>query len=444
MTVGRLTEGRADRVPAALIDALRRVDQETLDGTTKGLPSGNLKFGDIRDKGWNVLTGEIPLPLLVIKQVELEHNISTLQNYCDRHAVWLAPHGKTPMSPHIWALQLQAGAWAITVANVNQLQVCQQFGIPRVLLANQIIDDYEISYVGELLGDDSGPELYVLVDSREGLERLEHGLRRRAIRRPLYVLVELGMQDGRCGVRGTKELTNLAHAVTSTYPLIQLAGIEGYEGVAYGLARDEMERQKLADDYLKKLAAAARQIKPLVDKEPFIVSAGGSIYFDRVVKFLGKEAFPNAQLVIRSGGYVTHDSGLYKRSSPMSSDSVRFIEEGELYPAIEVWAPVISKPQVDLAILGVGGRDVPTDIDYPIPTLVSRDYTEIEELRAGHEIVKTNDQHAFMRLPASSTVNVGDLIGLEISHPCTAFDKWRVILLVDGQRNVVGAIRTYF
>jgi D-serine dehydratase len=39
---------------------------------------------------------------------------------------------------------------------------------------------------------------------------------------------------------------------------------------------------------------------------------------------------------------------------------------------------------------------------------------------------------------------VGDLIGLGISHPCTTFDKWRLIPLVNDNYDVVDCIHTFF
>jgi D-serine dehydratase len=49
-----------------------------------------------------------------------------------------------------------------------------------------------------------------------------------------------------------------------------------------------------------------------------------------------------------------------------------------------------------------------------------------------------------LRLPSGSPVEVGDLIGSGISHPCGAFDHWRTILKTDESRNVIGAVRTLF
>ena len=57
-----------------------------------------------------------------------------------------------------------------------------------------------------------------------------------------------------------------------------------------------------------------------------------------------------------------------------------------------------------------------------------------------------NDQHAYLRWGADEAdpAQVGDLIGCGISHPCTTFDKWRVLFTVDDAYRVTGAIRTFF
>ena len=57
-------------------------------------------------------------------------------------------------------------------------------------------------------------------------------------------------------------------------------------------------------------------------------------------------------------------------------------------------------------------------------------------------VTALNDQHAFLQL-GSEPVRVGDWIGLGLSHPCTVFDKWQLIPVVDGT-TVVDLIRTYF
>jgi len=39
---------------------------------------------------------------------------------------------------------------------------------------------------------------------------------------------------------------------------------------------------------------------------------------------------------------------------------------------------------------------------------------------------------------------VGDLVGCGVSHPCTSFDKWRLLPLVDADRRVISALHTFF
>ena len=55
-----------------------------------------------------------------------------------------------------------------------------------------------------------------------------------------------------------------------------------------------------------------------------------------------------------------------------------------------------------------------------------------------------DDQHAYVRVGQGVEISVGDLVGCGISHPCTNFDKWRLIPLVDDDYTFVGAVRTFF
>jgi D-serine dehydratase len=39
---------------------------------------------------------------------------------------------------------------------------------------------------------------------------------------------------------------------------------------------------------------------------------------------------------------------------------------------------------------------------------------------------------------------VGDRIAVGISHPCTTFDRWEYLYVVNDQYDVVSMVRTYF
>ena len=70
-----------------------------LDATFKGYPHGAapLRRSQVGAQGWNVLAGDLPLPLAVIRRDALAHNVGWMQRYADDAGVRFAPHGKTTM-----------------------------------------------------------------------------------------------------------------------------------------------------------------------------------------------------------------------------------------------------------------------------------------------------------------------------------------------------------
>ena len=148
----------------------------------------------------------------------------------------------------------------------------------------------------------------------------------------------------------------------------------------------------------------------------------------------------NTRLVLRSGAYVTHDDGHYAKSSPFAGHP-----RGEaLEPSLELWSNVLSRPERGRAVLGFGRRDAPYDAGLPaVRRLVSADHEAITA-GDGYAVTRLNDQHAYLDLPHDSTLQPGDIVSCGVSHPCSAFDRWRTVLTVDGDLDVVGAVRTYF
>jgi len=104
---------------------------------------------------------------------------------------------------------------------------------------------------------------------------------------------------------------------------------------------------------------------------------------------------------------------------------------------------VLSRPEPGLALLGFGKRDVPFDIDLPVPEVVRSRSGDLRQAGGLITILELNDQHAYGRVDPELTLEVGDLVGCGLSHPCTAFDKWRVIPVLDEADRVVDAIATY-
>jgi D-serine dehydratase len=430
--------------------ALAALDEQLLQPGVKGLPiTAPLRQGALGVQGWNVLRADTSFPVALLKQSALRHNLDWMRRFCAQYGVTLAPHGKTTMSPQLFGAQLANGAWGITLASATQVQVAHRFGVRRVLLANQLVARADINSVLQLMHDDPAFEFYALVDSIAGVERLAQAVAEHPLARPLPLLVELGLPGKRAGCRTDAEAMTVARAVAASAGL-QLAGIEGYEGL---LVSDDREADvRAVNAFVARLAALARagDDEQLFGGAEILLSAGGSGYFDLVARGFAAIAGMSRPVlsVLRSGCYLTSDHGSYLRQIGKldKREAGHAALGGEaLRPALEVWSMVQSRPEPGLAILGMGKRDASYDIELPIPLLSHRPGPGMPSpLPPGCSIVKMNDQHAYLQLPAGVDLEVGDLVGCGISHPCTTFDKWPLLLAVDDDYAVRHAINTFF
>lgn len=258
------------------------------------------------------------------------------------------------------------------------------------------------------------------------------------------------MAGGRTGCRTREQALQVARAVAADSALA-LRGVEGFEGLIHSddIARDERQVCAFLDEVVAVARACAAE--RLYAPGPVLLSAGGSAYYDLVADRLGNSGVEGAQVLLRCGCYLTHDAAVYAgahahvRRRLASTHPIA----GELVPALEVLAVVLSRPEPTRAILGVGKRDVGADMGPPVVRAFSRG-GEAPVPLLGHEVVELNelnelnDQHAHLRLPADSALAVGDVVVLGISHPCTTFDKWRVLFTVDEHYRIVGAVQTFF
>lgn len=376
---------------------------------------------------------EFSTPLLVLDGPALAHNIALMQGWCDARGLELMPHGKTTMSPVLWERQLRAGASGITVATGWQALVALTSGVPVVQLANTCADPQQLRALGTHLAAHPEQELVVWADSPDTIDLLEDHLPAEA---RVGVLTELGADGARTGARSVEQARDLAHRVAVS-PVLTLRGAAGYEGaLAHDLTTESLDR---ITRYLADLARLAELIAPDIDGSTW-VSAGGSAYPDLVA-----EAFaPLTQhrRILRCGTYITHDDGFYSSVSPLDPRRTDPAQES-LRPAMSVFARVVSAPEPGLALLDAGRRDVPFDDGLPIPRAVARTLGGPEEALAG-EITALNDQHAFLHTADGPQLRVGDVVRLGISHPCTAFDRWRLIPVVDENGRVREAVETLF
>ncbi|MET9798233.1 alanine racemase [Nocardiopsis alba] len=411
------------------------VPEEYIDRHTKGLwwPRDPITLDEFASRRDHLFTGPFTWPLMVLRASDLDRNLSALSRFSRERGLLFAPHGKTAMSPVITRHQIEAGAWGITAATAGQALAFRGFGVSRILVANELLDPKALSWAVAELDADPDFEFLFYVDSSEGVAIASEASAPDGVTRengrPLRVLVERGTPGGRTGRRTREGVLSIAREVVNA-PGLELAGVAGYEG--------QLGDAEGVRGFLDDLLADASALAGEHGLERPVLSVGGSAWFDLVADALGgrEDVVP----ILRSGAYVAHDDGLYRRTTPYN----RLPEGPEaLAGALELWAQITSVPEEGLAIAGMGRREANHDQGYPIPRAVRRVDGETEPAE-GIEVVGLNDHHAYLEVSSGTTLRPGDLVSFGISHPCTAFDRWRIIPVVDDEDRVVDVIATYF
>ncbi|MGA4964226.1 amino acid deaminase [Streptomyces pseudogriseolus] len=422
-----------------VLDALARLTEERVDHRFKGLPpdAAGLTVGELAAQRRNLFTGGFTTPVLALSAERLEHNLAALETYAERHGLAFAPHGKTSMAPQLFQRQIERGAWGITLAVPHQARVARAYGIRRIFLANELVDAAALRWVAAEQDADPAFRFVCYVDSVRGVELMDAALTASGAYRPLDVVVELGAGKGaRTGVRTEAECAAVADAVAGARTL-RLAGVAGYEGE---VPEADPERVRA---WLRRLVALAVDFDKagrFAGLDEIVVSAGGSAWFDAVADVFAEVPELSAPVLklLRSGAYVSHDDGHYERLTPFN----RVPREGGLEPAFRLWTQVVSRPSAQQAFTNAGKRDAAYDLDMPVAKVVRRD--GVERPATGIEVTGLSDQHAWLRTSAEADLEVGDWVGLGLSHPCTSFDKWVLIPVAEADGTVVDYIRTFF
>jgi len=420
-----------------------------LNAACKGFPlaAEPCAVSQLGARGWHLLDDALAYPVAVLRRPALAHNLAWMQDFVQRKGVALAPHGKTTMSPELFRMQLQAGAWGLTFANVHQLRVGLAAGARRAIIANQLVSDADLDGLDFLLCQYPQARVWFLVDSLAQLQTLTDWGARRGQPRCWDVLLELGIAGYRTGCRTHEQALLLAQAMAES-GVVRLGGVECYEG---GLGKcDSAHDMEAVSALVRGVQALVQQIdaQHLWGDDEVLLSAGGSAVFDLVIPMLKTQVQSRpVRGVLRSGCYVTHDHWNYARY-------LKLVEAREglsasLRPALEVWAKVQSVPEPGLAILSAGRRDLSFDQCMPLPVRWAasgqRGEGAMQATPESWKVKALSDQHAHMVFAAEGVwPQVGDRVALGISHPCTTFDKWRWMAVIEDDGRISGAISTHF
>ncbi len=419
-----------------------------IDATYKGFPGhlSPVELSCVGQQGWSLLEGHLSLPLAVLKQSALDHNLAWMQRFCKSKNLDIAPHGKTSMSPELFHRQLNAGAWGISFANVFQAGLGIRHGVRRIIIANQVFQHADLDTLAVLLQQHPAVTVYFLVDDMAQLDALDAWRASRNSKVPLTVLIELGIAGKRTGCRDAAQALALARRIKAT-PGISLCGVECYEG-ALATCNHDHDQAAVAQLMTRVQSfAQACEAEDLFECDEILLTAGGSAIFDLVADHLLPLLKKSARGILRSGCYLTHDHVHYKQMLMCVGQRLQLRET--LKPALEVLSRVQSCPEPGLSLLSMGKRDVSFDLDLPVPLWrASVGDQSTRPVPAHWQITALNDQHAYLRFDAHAPDEekpfVGQIVGSGISHPCTTFDKWRWMPLVDDHYKVIDAVSIHF
>ncbi|MEW2139703.1 alanine racemase [Streptomyces sp. NPDC005409] len=423
-------------------DPVQELADEPVDHRFKGLPpdaqAAGLAVGQLAAQRRDLHTGGFTTPVLTLDADALEHNLAALGTYAARHDLAFAPHGKTCMSPQLFRRQLEHGAVGITAAVPHQVRVYRAFGIERIFLANELVDPVSLRWIADELAADPDFRFICYVDSVRGVQLMDRALKGHPAR--IDVVVEVAAGEGaRTGARTDDDCRAVADAVAATDTL-HLIGVAGYEAEVPDADPARVEA------YLRRLTGLAVEFDKAgrfaADLNEIVVSAGGSAWFDAVAEVFAEipELSRPVLRLLRSGAYVSHDHGWYTRLTPFN----RHPEEGGLRPAFRLWTQVVSRPSPTQAFVNAGKRDIAYDLGLPQAEVVRDPLTGEERPATGVRVVKLSDQHAWLETDSADDVQVGDWVALGMSHPCTIFEKWQLIPVVEADGTVTDFVRTFF
>lgn len=421
-----------------------------VDDRMRGFPTGHdpLPADQIGGRRWRPQDGRMALPLLSLAFDMFEANATTILDHLADSGTLIAPHARTPMSVSLARWLVEAGAWGATVSDARQTSVMLEGGILRLLLAGPVGGPAGARRLASLLWHHPSAEVHVLVDSAGSLDALATAWRaqmgRGAGMPGLGLMVELG--GAATGVRTDAAADALVAQILDLPPDLglRLTGIAACEDTATPAGPPgDAGRVDALIDRVGELHARVRQ--RLGPSAALILSAGGSAWFDRVLARLGPVAHGDGRtrLMLRSGAVFFGDNGacqrglaqMVARGTPMA---------GRIGSALRVWAEVVSLPEPGLAVLGLGLRDVATDQGLPVPLRLWRDGLDLGPAQA-LSVAHLTDQQALAGIgPEAPPLRIGDVVEFGLSHPCTNFDRHRLIWVLGDRHEVIAVLQTDF
>lgn len=342
---------------------------------------------------------EIQTPCLVLDLDALERNIVKMGDYAKAHGMRHRAHGKMHKSVDVLKLQEKlGGAVGVCCQKVSEAEVFVRGGIKDVLVSNQVRDPLKIDRLARL--PKLGSKIIVCVDDVANVADLSAAAVRHGTQLECFVEIDCGA--GRCGVKTTPEVVEIAKAIAAA-PGLKFTGIQAYQGA--------MQHIDGYEDRKAKLDAAIAQVKDAVEGlkavglEPELVSGGGtgSYYF---------ESNSGVYNELQCGSYAFMDAD-YGRIHDAEG---KRIDKGEWENALFILTSVMSHAKPHLAVVDAGLKA--QSVDSGLPFVYGRDDVKY---------IKCSDEHGVVEDP-QGVLKVNDKLKLVPGHcdPTCNVHDWYV------------------
>ncbi|TNH40535.1 3-hydroxy-D-aspartate aldolase BhcC [Paracoccus haeundaensis] len=342
---------------------------------------------------------DIQTPCLILDLDALERNIRKMGDYARAHGMRHRAHGKMHKSVDVLKLQERlGGAVGVCCQKVSEAEVFVRGGIRDVLVSNQVRDPAKIDRLARL--PLRGSRIIVCVDDIANVAELSAGAQRHGTTLECFVEIDCGA--GRCGVRTTEAVVQIAQAIDAA-PGLKFTGIQGYQGA--------MQHLDSFDDRKAKLDAAIAQVREAVEAltaiglTPELVSGGGtgSYYFESNSGVFNE---------LQCGSYAFMDAD-YGRI--LNRDGKR-IDQGEWENALFILTSVMSHAKPHLAVVDAGLKA--QSVDSGLPVIQGR--TDVK-------YIKCSDEHGVVEDP-DGVLAINDKLRLIPGHcdPTCNVHDWYV------------------
>lgn len=187
---------------------------------------------------------ELETPALCVDLDVLENNLARMGGYVREHGLRLRPHAKTHKIPEIGRMQIDSGAYGLTVAKSTEAAVMAEAGINHLLLAYPVYGAAKLKRLTELARN--GLYLTIAIDGERTLQPMADAARAAGV--CFDLLAELNVGMNRCGLARPEDVLALAQKIDGTSG-VRFAGLNLYPGHIWAKPAEQEAMLRSVDDH---------------------------------------------------------------------------------------------------------------------------------------------------------------------------------------------------